>query len=468
MKSIYCLLSIFVIVFSEQVTSDETTYAYFNLIKDAYNQQNPRRIYNLFSQISKDSLSYEKFSKEIMEIYDRSGRIAYWTHISINSDNPEFTLGFEKNLAVGGLIWTYSDKNFLRFALYDFAQPTMIDFFQNNQNKVTFTAITDGKTLIDYFGNRDQDLMSVFKITVAIEFSRQANEKIIDKDQFVSINDINKFFVPSIDIYHQQFLDIWKANDWIVDNKMKLQDVVKGMIAFSSNSCTEFLQSLLTMKSIQELVDSVKLHQTQAYYLASYQLSYLNLHNLPNDEYIKEIDSLTSEQVLNRSNNIHNILVTGSQEAINLLKRGNELLNAQVLAIQTKQFTKSTTNAYAKLMDQLNNQELFDQGFYDIFYPLIGIVELSNPGLKKLFNHVGAKGGSSAIQNDTACVFSQAQFSELQHALPYKTISYAFFMENLFWDDYESIIIGFNSFKTMLSTNGLYLNAVAQKLKQIS
>ena len=34
-------------------------------------------------------------------------------------------------------------------------------------------------------------------------------------------------------------------------------------------------------------------------------------------------------------------------------------------------------------------------------------------------------------------------------------------MEGLFWNDYQSVIVGFDDFKTLISTNGLYLNAVA-------
>ena len=38
MKSIYILVAIFLLVNCEQITTtDETTYAYFNFIKDAYN-----------------------------------------------------------------------------------------------------------------------------------------------------------------------------------------------------------------------------------------------------------------------------------------------------------------------------------------------------------------------------------------------------------------------------------------------
>ena len=54
----------------------------------------------------------------------------------------------------------------------DFSNPTFVEFMKNNPNKVAFTAISDDKVLLDYNGNKPHDLMSVFKITVAVEFSR--------------------------------------------------------------------------------------------------------------------------------------------------------------------------------------------------------------------------------------------------------------------------------------------------------
>ena len=48
--------------------------------------------------------------------------------------------------------------------------------------------------------------MSVFKITVAIEFSRQASLGIIDPESWVSIDDVNKYYAEGFDNAHQDFL----------------------------------------------------------------------------------------------------------------------------------------------------------------------------------------------------------------------------------------------------------------------
>lgn len=54
----------------------------------------------------------------------------------------------------------------------DYSNPTFVEFMDKNPDKVAFTAISDDKVLIDFNGAIPHDLMSVFKITVAIEFSR--------------------------------------------------------------------------------------------------------------------------------------------------------------------------------------------------------------------------------------------------------------------------------------------------------
>jgi hypothetical protein len=44
--------------------------------------------------------------------------------------------------------------------------------------------------------------MSVFKITIAIEFSRQASLGIIDPESWVSLDDVNKYYAIGFDTSH--------------------------------------------------------------------------------------------------------------------------------------------------------------------------------------------------------------------------------------------------------------------------
>ncbi|CAK68189.1 unnamed protein product (macronuclear) [Paramecium tetraurelia] len=238
------------------------------------------------------------------------------------------------------------------------------------------------------------------------------------------------------------------------------------MIALSSNANTEFLQTILTLESIQKTINKLKLKQTNSYYLNSFILSFINIKNATRDQYIAELKSYNGESIKQQSNEIHNLLIQGGQEAQELLKRGKELLDGEVLGIQAQLFTKSTTNSYANLLNKLNKETIFNKQFYEVFYPLIGYVSLQNPALARIYKHVGVKGGSSAYYNQKQCVLSIAYFYELSQKNPYNKVSLALFTENL---DYETEFVPlatqFNCFTGLLGLNGDYLQAIVNKLQ---
>ncbi|CAD8185755.1 unnamed protein product [Paramecium pentaurelia] len=457
------------IVSCEFIPTDEANFALFNVIKQAYNSDNFALIYQQLDDEVQQALSLKQFEEILVTKKSKTGSIEYWSYSSPIPQHPIFILGFQKNLAVGSIEWEYQETKFKVFLLKEFVEPTFVEFLKRNPSRTSLSAKTDDIEILNYQGNRQQDLMSVFKITVAIEFSRQSAEGIIDPDTWVSLEDVNKYYLKDVDTSHTQFLEIWNQMGKIKDDKIQLIEIANGMIALSSNTNTEYLQTILTMESIEKTIQTMKLEQTQSYYLSSLFLVFLNYDNKDRDDYIKQISSFTPEYVLEKSNQIHSILEQGGQEAQDLLARGKEVLDGQVLGIQAQTFTKASTSAYVNLLDKLNKQEIFNSKFYDIFYPLIGYVSMKNPFLAKTYKHVGVKGGSSSYEKDTQCVLSIAQFQELYNPFPYSKTTYALFTQDLDYEtEYAPLITQFNYFTGLISLNGYYLQAVSKALTSIS
>ncbi|CAD8165284.1 unnamed protein product [Paramecium pentaurelia] len=457
------------VTFCTFIPNEESNIEHFHSIKSSFNQNKFEYIYNQLSSQVQNQLNYNEFKETLQTIKKRTGPIQYWSYSTPNPIYPTVIVAFQNNLAPGLITWQYENTKFKSFIINDYSQPSFLEFIMNNPKRTAMTIIADDYPLLKYHGNRFQDLMSVFKIPIAIEFSRQVSQGLIDPDKWISIKELSKFYIEGFDISHQLFLENWENMGKIQDGKVKLIEIANGMIALSSNANTEFLQTLLTLELIQKTINKLKLKQTTSYYLNSFLLSYINNKNLTRDQYIREIKSYTEESIKQKSNEIHNLLIQNGQEAQDLLKRGKELLDGEILSIQAQLFTKSTTNSYAQMLNKLNKQTIFDQQFYKVFYPLIGYVSLQNPALANIYKHVGIKAGSSAYYEQKECVLSLAYFYELKKKNSFNKVSIALFTENLDYEtEYVPLISQFNYFTGLLGLNEDYLQAIANQLQSKS
>ncbi|MFH4258814.1 hypothetical protein WAJ21_20580, partial [Acinetobacter baumannii] len=84
------------------------------------------------------------------------------------------------------------------------------------------------------------------KLIVALEYTKQVTEGKIDSSSFVSINDVNRYYVPNTDGGAQ---DRWQKylekTGKITEGAVSLEEVAKGMVKFSSNANAEYLMELL-------------------------------------------------------------------------------------------------------------------------------------------------------------------------------------------------------------------------------
>ena len=101
---------------------------------------------------------------------------------------------------------------------------------------------------------------STMKLIVALEYTKQVTDGKIDSSSFVSINDVNRYYVPNTDGGAQ---DRWQKylekTGKITEGAVSLEEVAKGMVKFSSNANAEYLMELLGLDNINRNLQSLSL-----------------------------------------------------------------------------------------------------------------------------------------------------------------------------------------------------------------
>ena len=112
-------------------------------------------------------------------------------------------------------------------------------------------------------------LASTVKIILAVEYAEQSTNHRIDPDSLVSLDDLEKFYIPNTDGgAHSAWLE--SVQHKIENDKISVREIAKGMISHSSNANTEWLLNELGTKNVNNRLDSLGLkNHTEIYNIVS-------------------------------------------------------------------------------------------------------------------------------------------------------------------------------------------------------
>ena len=268
----------------------------------------------------------------------------------------------------------------------------VLDFIKNNPNKSALTLLKNNTKITTLNENRMQPLASTLKIVIAIEYAIQSANKTINANQLIDIKDLNIFYVPFTDGYaHYYWLESIKSK--LVDNKISIREIAKGMIQFSSNANTEWLQTKLGLDAINKRLDLLKItDHDPIYYLASSLFIPKEVFpNLKGDALLEALNGLSKKEFINHINSIHNKLISDKNYKSNL---GED--NTKTQRIWSNRLPSSTTNTYAQLMQKLNAKSYFSK---EIHIYLDEVMEglMQSEGNRANLIYAGQKGGSTAV-----------------------------------------------------------------------
>ncbi|MFD3449881.1 serine hydrolase [Microbacteriaceae bacterium 4G12] len=270
----------------------------------------------------------------------------------------------------------------------------IVRFVEANKDKKTCALMVKRNDKIVYAANPNVvlPLASTVKLMVALEYSQQVAEGKIDPNEQVSIEDINKYYVPDTDggaqEHWQQFIT---KKGLLQEDAVSLETVARGMMMFSSNANTEYLIERLGLSEINANIKELGLphHQELFPIVASFYIpGYLQeeLH-VPKRQLMHTLQTMPQEEYRQYAWQIHERL---KKEGPLLGQRIPLLLGKQYEKVWSDRLPAASATDYIMLLERVNGDPSFPK---PVRRQWTRITETSNAHHKNRFRHVGQKNG---------------------------------------------------------------------------
>ena len=278
-------------------------------------------------------------------------------------------------------------------------QPAVADSFLNfiKANKERASVyITKNDTVIAFLNeNKLMPLASTFKILVAIEFAKQASANVINKNARVPLSELDKYYLPNTDgNAHPLWLEYERKNNHIKGDSIKLIDVARGMIMYSSNANTEYLMDLLGINNIRSNIGlfGLRIH-TSIYPPAASLLMFQNPKGISEDKILKAINKFSDD---NFTKHVYSLHVQMKHDYRFKASFRPQDLTMKMQKAWSDRLPASTTKDYVHLANILNNRKFLSDTAYKIIAEIMEY-PMENKNFQAVFKHYGVKGGNTSF-----------------------------------------------------------------------
>ena len=273
------------------------------------------------------------------------------------------------------------------------AADSLLNFIAKNKDRSSIYLVQNDTVLAHINENTLMPLASTVKIMVAIEFAKQAALKVVNANNYVPLKELEKYYLPNTDGgAHHNWLEYEKSKNHIQNDSVKLIDIARGMIMFSSNANTEYLMDLLGFDNVKNNIQLFGLKQHTAIFpLVASLFIYQNPKNKSEESILKGIGRLSGEQYSRYSFDMHNAL---KYDTVLKSRFRQQDLSLKMQKMWSDRLPASTTKEYARIAKILNNRKYLDENTYGILADVLETV-MENPANRQWLKHAGMKGGST-------------------------------------------------------------------------
>ncbi len=342
---------------------------------------------------------------------------------------------------------------------------SVLEFIQNNPEKVSLSILNNDNSLIQYQADRKMPLASVAKIIIAIEYARQAADKKIDPDSRISLEEINRYYIPKLDGDAQpQWEEYLEQNKKTEAGTVALREVAKGMIDFSSNANMEYLIELLGLDQINKNLTELQLTTHEAIYPfyagllipGSLMEEYNGLSQADRVEKVKVLlSNMPQEEFAELAVLEHNRLKADKDGSYQKSRHLEEWYDLEFDKMNSDRMVAATSREYGELLGKINSDSYFSD---EMNICLREVMEgpMESEGNQELFKHLGFKGGSTNYILNTAMY---ARDKEEQ------TVEIAFFTNNLTEKEFKRLSQNMNDFLYQILTDEAFRLKVRETLE---
>jgi len=269
------------------------------------------------------------------------------------------------------------------------------EFIKKHQDKAALYIIRNDSVIADQNSDTIMPLASTVKTIIAIEFARQATAGTIKLDEEIDTMELDKYYLKGTDgDAHLHWLAQIRKDTLLKGSKVKLLDIAKGMIRFSSNANTEFLMDKLGFENLNALLDTLGLKGHHKFYPF---ISVLAICQKPEGMDIKpfteKLDMMPMDEYVKKSFEAHEKF---KHDPTFKKKFDGESIYIDQQKIWSNRLVGGSAKQYVSVMQKINSRKYFDSTTQII---LDDIFEwpMKNKENKKSFEHLGMKGGSTAF-----------------------------------------------------------------------
>lgn len=337
-------------------------------------------------------------------------------------------------------------------------------FVMKYPEKSAITLQMDGKTIAQSNSDRIMPLASAVKTMIAIEYAKQAAAGVIHPEERVPLHELERFYLPNLDGgAHPAWLEYIGQNPNAEQGAVTLEEVAKGMIRFSSNANTDYLQDKLGLDRIHAGITELGLKRHEPLFplngalLIPHELmkGYTGLGEM-------EAKAKAKEELLAMPADRFRAMAVQVSGKLKADTDGSYKREANLRSWYDPEFdrffsdhlTGATTQEYASVMAKLNGGSHFSPEVHRYLDPVMeGLME--NPANRELFHRAGRKGGS------TAYVLTDAIYATAKDGT---RTELALFFNDLDAVQMMKLSTSLNAFELKLLTDPLYAETVARKI----
>ncbi|WP_281613753.1 hypothetical protein [Flammeovirga sp. SubArs3] len=334
-----------------------------------------------------------------------------------------------------------------------------LEFMEENPDKFHLTYNDNFGRLIKW---NDDELSTVGGLVYwiyVLEYVRQVNNGNFSPTERVKLDELEKFDANSnkMKIWH----DYLHHNRKLLKEKVRIREVVSGLINFTTDANSDYLMSLLSIDSVQQAVRTFHMHNTTALFPMSSAIIYA--HNPYQEEENAFVNKLKSENLQEFRQHTFQMFDTLTHDSTGLVKASFQFRpdkHKKYAALLTDRLPLGLVSDYNLLMQKINERsnDIFWGDMAEEWKKAVEAPLMSSKVMQEHYKHCGRLVYSTV---NSVSITLYGTFKDGKRAQLTATF------DDLTETEHIDLALAINDFGFSIFENKEYFNQLKQKIEII-